>query len=316
MSRFLKTGSYNDAPKSGRPKKLDARAMRRLERAVLKDPRATVEDLARDATIDSGVTAVKHALKALKFGVFMARKKFWLSKVARWKRKRWCRMKKHWPLELWRKIVWCDEVRIEVGIRGGPDRVRRRPGTGLWPRYLQPTFRSGRVSVGFWAAYVHGSRSPLIFVRKRTKAEYERPNDRGGMTARQYCNEVLEPHFIPYWNRIQGTQHKLQFMQDRSGPHRAGYTAKLLAKHNIAIFPWIASSPDLNPIENAWRILKQRLRKRFRRRGLRPRSQRELIQAAQEEWEAIPQEMLDRLVDSMPERIKMVLKAKGGHIRW
>ncbi|CUS10492.1 unnamed protein product, partial [Tuber aestivum] len=38
VSHFLKYGTYDDLPKSGRPRKLDAYGLRRLGRAVLKDP--------------------------------------------------------------------------------------------------------------------------------------------------------------------------------------------------------------------------------------------------------------------------------------
>jgi transposase len=224
VTHFLKHGTYHDLPKSGRPKKINERGMRRLGRAVLKDPCATIEDLAREATLDSGVGAVKRALKELRFGVYVARKKFWLHKVDMLKRKRWCRKYRNWEKEDWRKIIWSDEVRIEVGVGAGPIRIRRRMGTGHWTRYLRPNFKSGRFSVNFWAAYTYGSRTPLIFVRRRKPHEYERKNDKGGLNARQYIAEILQPHLLPYWNRLKkdhSSPRGLWFMHDGAGPHRA-----------------------------------------------------------------------------------------------
>ncbi|PUU73216.1 hypothetical protein B9Z19DRAFT_1135616 [Tuber borchii] len=189
VTHFLKHGTYHDLPKPGRRRKLDDRGLRRLERAVLKNPAATIQDLAREATLDSGENAVKRALRELKFGVFRVKRKFWLSKEAMMKRRRWCLKKRKWTEEDWRKIIWCDEVRIEVGLRSGPLRVRRRRGTSLWPRYIQPTFHSGRFGISFWAAYSYGSRTPLIFLRRRRPEEYKRERDRGGLNATQYRNE-------------------------------------------------------------------------------------------------------------------------------
>jgi len=40
------------------------------------------------------------------------------------------------------------------------------------------------------------------------------------------------------------------------------------------------------------------------------------MQAAQEEWEHIPQGVLDSWVDLIPQWIKEVLRAHGGHTRW
>jgi hypothetical protein len=75
--------------------------------------------------LDSGIDAIKRALRELRFGVYLARKKFRLHEAYILKRKRWCRKYRVWEKEEWRKIIWCDEARIEVV--GGLIRVRRRP---------------------------------------------------------------------------------------------------------------------------------------------------------------------------------------------
>ena len=62
---FLKHGTYHDLTKPGHVRQLDDRALRRLRRAVLKDPTATIQDLSREATLDSGENAVKRDLKDL-----------------------------------------------------------------------------------------------------------------------------------------------------------------------------------------------------------------------------------------------------------
>ena len=37
-------------------------------------------------------------------------------------------------------------------------------------------------------------------------------------------------------------------------------TKKWLTERNIGILPWPANSPDLNPIENAWKDIKKAIR--------------------------------------------------------
>jgi len=63
-------------------------------------------------------------------------------------------------------------------------------------------------------------------------------------------------------------------------------------------------------------LLKRALTKQFSRLERWPHSAGELFEAAKEEWELIPQEILDTWIDRMPERIQAVLDADRGHTKW
>jgi len=195
-------------------------------------------------------------------------------------------------------------------------KVRIRPGEELRDKNLSAGFKSGSVGVGFWAAIAYGRRTPLIRIRKRKPEERTNPRDRLGTNAVQYATEVYEPYLIPFLFSLDIPIEKILVLDDNVGYHRAGLNRTLTSAYGIKKCPLPAFSPDLNPIENAWHLLKSRLRKRFTRSEHRPHTEDELWEALSEEWERIDQSTLDRLIDSMPERIAAVVKAEGAHTKW
>jgi hypothetical protein len=73
-----------------------------------------------------------------------------------------------------------------------------------------------------------------------------------------------------------------------------------------------AQSPDLNPTEH----LLDELERRLHYRPQRPTSLISLATTLQEEWAAIPMETFRHLVESLPGKVRAVIKAKGGPTRY
>ena len=85
----------------------------------------------------------------------------------------------------------------------------------------------------------------------------------------------------------------------------------LRAENYLLLEKWLGSSPDLNPIENCWVILKKEVAK------LNPTSQNDLRSKIKIIWsQHISQEYCESLIESMPSRIEAVLKARGGHSKF
>ncbi len=72
------------------------------------------------------------------------------------------------------------------------------------------------------------------------------------------------------------------FQQDLAPAHTAKCTKSWFNDHGVTGLDWPANSPDLNPIENLWSIVKRKMR------DTRPNNADELKAAIKETWASIP----------------------------
>lgn len=131
----------------------------------------------------------------------------------------------------------------------------------------------------------------------------------GNMNSQQYLH-VLRTGMKPQldeWYREGGI-----FMQDNAPCHTARVVKQYLDEAGIQILDWPGNSPDLNPIENLWAMLKERMKKH----SLTTKQQ--LISKLQHYWvhdEGI-QNSLRNLIESMPRRLEAVIAVKGGNTKY
>jgi len=320
----IKRGQAHDAPRSGRPTKVTAISRKIVEKVVDDDSRLPLHDITNEAnkaiakTTSQilGHTTVDTILRNAPFKLIKPRKKPFWRKGQKAKRKEFANRRQRWNLNQWKKVVFVDESTIEYNPNPIGEKIRIRPGHELDESNLQASFKSGRTNIGVYAAIAYGRRTELIMVRKRTPKERTSKTDRLGLNANQYANEIHEPHLIPFMETFPDTPDHLFLAADGAPWHKGAKNRKLREDCGYATLPWPPNSPDLNPIENAWLVLKSRLRSRWGDSTQRPHSAEELFIEACEEWEKIPQETIDNWIEGMPRRMKAVLDANGGHTKW
>lgn len=70
---------------------------------------------------------------------------------------------------------------------------------------------------------------------------------------------------------------------------------------------WPGNSPDMNPIEHVWYEMKKKIGK------CNPQNRCELLVAIENSWrEVLDSDFVNNLYDTMPNRIKAIIKARGG----
>lgn len=135
-------------------------------------------------------------------------------------------------------------------------------------------------------------------------------------------------HFFPslsrFYHQVRDELHRLYahtnlsvnlnplVMQDNAPVHTCSIVRQWFLAHRMVLMEWPLSSPDLNPIENVWAIIKMRLNTR----AVRPRTIADMNAAVREEWDAIPHETIRDIINSMPGRVQALIDAQGRHIRY
>ena len=124
------------------------------------------------------------------------------------------------------------------------------------------------------------------------------------MMAIDYAH-VLET-YLPLFLKSLGKE-IFTFQDDNAPTHTVKKNTKQKLDNTIPCLPWPAQSPDLNPIEHLW----EELERRVHGCGILPKNGDELFNLLREEWEKIPVEKLEKLVDSMLNHVQAVCKGNG-----
>lgn len=141
----------------------------------------------------------------------------------------------------------------------------------------------------------------------------------GTLKGPQYV-DILENVFLPEAMERFGCEATIKFVQDNSPIHTSRIVREWFAERPevqlIDVFPeielmeWPAKGADLNPIENAWSMLKSRMKDGENNW----RNQNDLFASAKGIWETMGRNpnTWESLVSSMPHRLEMVDYYDGG----
>ncbi len=96
--------------------------------------------------------------------------------------------------------------------------------------------------------------------------------------------------------------------------HKAQISSDWFLEHDnkFTLLKWPPQSPDLNPIKYLWDVVEWEIHIM----DVRPTNLQQLRDAIMSIWTNISEECFQHLVESMPQRIKAVLKAKTGPTRY
>jgi hypothetical protein len=186
------------------------------------------------------------------------------------------------------------------------EQAHNRQNDRVWATEAPPieTLVVGRAQapkkVMVWAAVGYGMKPDIFFMEEgRT------------MDQRYYRRQVLRRTLRRWAQEHFGNGEEWIFQQDGAPSHTATRTQEW-CQRNVPDFitktQWPPRSPDLNPLDySIWSILETAL-------GARHFSTiEELKEAVREAWEALDQSLINRIVNSFPDRVRDCIRARGGH---
>ncbi|GFX48288.1 transposable element Tcb2 transposase [Trichonephila clavipes] len=195
----------------------------------------------------------------------------------------------------WASVLFTDESRFTMESDSGRLLILREQRT----RYHQSntverhSYRGGGILV--WAGISLGGHTDLHVFHG------------GTVTGLRYRDETLDPYVRPYAAAI-GNDFIL--MDDNARPHRARIVEEYLEDHGLERMKWPARSPDLKRIEHLWDYLGREVAAL----NPPPRSLHELKQGLLCVWSSLPIPVSDNLINSMGNRCRQCIQARGGHI--
>ncbi|RKL09128.1 hypothetical protein BFJ70_g16701 [Fusarium oxysporum] len=170
----------------------------------------------------------------------------------------------------WSRVKWSDKCMVRRGQGIRPVWTFLRSREQLQEHDIQEARRQGTVRQMFWAGFGLRCRTPLIpFVGNVNSGDI-----------RELYSFVL-PRFISPGDI---------FMHDNASAHTARIVKSLLEELQIRIMTWLPYSPDLNPIENLWALMKAeiyRLHPELIHAEDTVDIQDALVRAAMEAWDEI-----------------------------
>lgn len=193
-----------------------------------------------------------------------------------------------------KRIIFSDESKFNLFYSDGNVKVWRKPADGLNSKHSLKTVKHGGGSVMVWACFSYYGKGKLVFIdNTMTGASYV------ALLSKNLKSSARLMELYDY-----------TFQQDNDPKHTSKISKEYFDKNGIDLLIWPSQSPDLNPIENLWALMKPLVAK------LQPKNIKELKDAITKVWNDLDIELLKKLSLSFVKRGLKVIENKEWHINY
>ena len=278
--------------KRGPPIKLCGQTKQKLLSLFRENPTISASKAAKILGLSISERTIRRELEKAAFTCIRVKKTPGLTKKHKEDRLSFAKKAITWNQAEWDRIIFTDEKKWT--LKGNDGYVSVWVEGDKKPKFEEITNRLSGFMV--WGAISANGGIALICPE-------------GSITAESYSQMLENDFFNVYEEHL---PENFIFMHDNAPPHRAQLTTNYLKEKKINVLSWPPLSPDLNPIENLWGYLSQKVYEG----GKSYKSSQELWEALVKVWNETPLSFFQNLYNSMSERVLKVLQEKGERIKY
>ena len=216
------------------------------------------------------------------------------------------RYQRSWPLYLqlrkdrWKNFITSDEKRFVLEICNNKTTYYYTDSIGKGPEYSLKKAPQNVHSVMVWGAVSAHGKSKLYYIAPKVK-----------INAEYYISSIMKPFIKKDLPRLYPDGNYI-YQQDSAPAHRAKKTMEFFENCNFNYLKpekWLANSPDAAPMDyGIWPYLRRRVNDR------NPKTLQGLKKVLTEEWNKMPQHVIDNYMRAWPKKCRKIYYAKGHNI--
>ena len=289
LKRYQDTGNVDDEPKPGRNRKTTEKEDKRIAATFEQNPTLSLRSMTSISS-KRGININKDTFRSriieAGFQNVAPTKKPLLSERHVNARLKWAEENTSTD---WSQVIFTDEASFHARVP--PRRVWSKIG-------IKKIFRTVKhpVKVHVWGCLsAKGFGKLHIFT--------------GILTGTRMC-KIYQHSLLPSVATLVPKNSDWVLQEDNDPKHTSKVASRWKSENGVCRMSWPAMSPDTNPIESVWAILKSRVASK------NPTNLQSLIHCIRKEWKRLPKEYAEKLVYGMLNRVQTLINEAGDYTRY
>ena len=309
----------SSAKKAGRPRKINQRTERKIIRAIpklrLKEGTFSVKRLLHFAGVthlNVSVRTVQRMLNRNGFFFLQARKKGLMSSKDLRERVKFARkIKTQYNASIWKKGIAFYLDGTSFVHKMNPLDQARAPKTRIW-RKKSEGLQRGCLAKGQKVGNGGRTVKMIVAISHKSGVVCCKPyKEMNGAFFAKFIND----HFEDIYRKAQKPNTHL-FVQDGDPSQNSGKAREALRSVNAQLLKIPPRSPDINPIENIFKYVGEKLRRDALEKEISRENFQQFERRIIQTITSIPCDYIDRVIESMSKRMNDIIRRKGQRLKY